>query len=118
MALFVFICAGLVILVWRSGRMLVADMQGKPGESAESSSRNLLAWMRLLFLSPYLRAIAAVICIGSLVTTLTDWQFLALGQHFLVKKDVMAVFFGNFNFYGGVLGLLFQLLLTARFLRR
>src|SRR5216684_4353249 len=30
----------------------------------------------------------------------------------------MAVFFGNFNFYAGVLGLLFQLLLTARFLRR
>jgi ATP:ADP antiporter, AAA family len=118
MALFVLICAGLVILVWRSGRMLVGDTQGKPGESAESSSRNLLASMRLLFSSPYLRAIAAVICIGSLVTTLTDWQFLALGQQFLVKKDVMAVFFGNFNFYAGVLGLLFQLLLTARFLRR
>src|SRR5260370_29259776 len=30
----------------------------------------------------------------------------------------MGGFFGNFNFYAGVLGLLFQLLLTARFLRR
>ncbi len=118
MTLFVLICAGLVILVWRSGRVLVGDAQGKPGESAETSSRNLLASMRLLFSSPYLRAIAAVICISSLVTTLTDWQFLALGQQYLVKKDVMAVFFGNFNFYAGVLGLLFQLLLTARFLRR
>src|SRR5260370_42025268 len=74
--------------------------------------------MRLLFSSPCLRASAAVTCISSLVTTLTDWQFLALGQQYLVKKDVMAVFFGNFNFYAGVLGLLFQLLLTARFLRR
>jgi AAA family ATP:ADP antiporter len=118
MALFVLICAGLVILVWRSGRVLLGDTQGKPGESAETRSRNLFASMRLLFSSPYLRAIAAVICISSLVTTLTDWQFLALGQQFLVKKDVMAVFFGNFNFYAGVLGLLFQLLLTARFLRR
>ncbi len=118
MTLFVFICAGLVILVWRNGRVLVGDAQARPGESAETSSRNLLASMRLLFSSPYLRAIATVICIGSLVTTLTDWQFLALGQQFLVKKDVMAVFFGNFNFYAGVLGLLFQLLLTARFLRR
>src|SRR5262249_38157 len=54
----------------------------------------------------------------SLVTTLTGWQFLAISQHFLVKKDVMAIFFGNFYFYTGLLGLLFQLLLTTRFLRR
>ena len=118
MTLFVLICAGLVILVWRSGRALVGDAQGKPGESEETRSRNLLASMRLLLASPYLRAIAGVICISSLVTTLTDWQFLAISQQFLVKKDVMAVFFGNFNFYSGVLGLLFQLLFTARFLRR
>src|SRR3989475_4549573 len=118
MTLFVFICAGLVILVWRSGRVLVGDAQGKPGESAETSSRNLLASMRLLFASPYLRAIAAVICISNFVVTLTGWQFLAIGQQFLVKKDAMAIFFGDFYFYVGVLGLLFQLLLTARFLRR
>ncbi len=74
--------------------------------------------MRLLFSSPYLLAIAAVICISSLVTTLTDWQFLAIGQQFLVKKDAMAIFFGNFNLYTFTLGLLFQLLVTARFLRR
>ncbi len=118
MVLFVLICAGLVILVWRSGRALVGDAQGKPGEPAETTSRNLLASMRLVFSSPYLRAIAAVIWISSFVTTLTGWQFYALGQQFLVKKDAMAVFFGNFNFYAGILGLLFQLLLTARFLRR
>jgi AAA family ATP:ADP antiporter len=118
MALFVLICAGLVILVWRSGRVVVDDAQGTAGGSTETAPRNLAASLQLLFASPYLRAIAAVICIGSLVTTLTDWQFLAIGQQFLVKKDVMAVFFGNFNFYAGILGLLLQLLLTARFLRR
>jgi AAA family ATP:ADP antiporter len=118
MTLFVFICAGLVILVWRSGRVVVGEAQGRPGESAETGSRSLLASMQLLVASPYLRAIAIVICISSLVTTLTGWQFLAIGQQFLVKKDVMAIFFANFYFYGGVLGLLFQLLLTARFLRR
>jgi len=115
MTLFVFICAGLVILVWRSGRGLVGDVQKSAGETAP---RNLSTSLQLLFATPYLRAIATVICLGSLVTTLTDWQFLAIGQQFLVKKDVMAAFFGNFNFYSGVLGLLFQLLLTARFLRR
>ena len=118
MSLFVLICAGLVILVWRSGRVLLSEAQGAAGRSADTAPRNLAASMRLLFSSTYLRAIAAVICIGSLVTTLTDWQFLAIGQQYLVKKDVMAVFFGNFNFYAGVLGLLFQLLVTARFLRR
>jgi AAA family ATP:ADP antiporter len=117
MTLFVLICAGLVILVWRSGRALVGDPR-TAGGPAETGPRNLSASLQLLFSSPYLRAIATVICISSLVTTLTDWQFLAIGKQFLVKKDVMAVFFGDFYFYAGVLGLLFQLLLTARFLRR
>ena len=118
MTLFVLICAGLVILVWRSGRMLVGDAQRTAGGSTDADPRNLSASLRLLLSSPYLRAVAAVICISSLVTTLTDWQFLAIGKQFLVKKDVMAAFFGDFYFYAGMLGLLFQLLLTARFLRR
>jgi len=118
MALFVLICGGLVILVWRSGRALVGDAQGTAGKSAETVPRNLVGSMRLLFSSPYLLAIATVICISSLVVTLTGWQFLAIGKQFLVKKDAMAIFFGDFYFYAGILGLLFQLLLTARFLRR
>jgi AAA family ATP:ADP antiporter len=118
MTLFVLICAGLVILVWRSGRALVGEAQRTAGRSAETAQRNMSASLKLLLASPYLRAIAAVICISQLVTTVTNWQFLAIGKQFLVKKDVMAVFFGDFYFYAGVLGLLFQLLLTARFLRR
>src|SRR5262249_5545713 len=82
------------------------------------SPRNLFGSMRIVFSSSYLRAIAAVICISSLVTTLTGWQFLAIAQEKLVKKDVLAAFFGVVNFYAGVLSLLFQLLLTSRFLRR
>jgi len=86
--------------------------------SAESGPRNLFASMQLVFSSSYLRAIAAVICISSLVTTLTGWQFLALMQQFLVKKDAIAAFYGNFNFYAGILSLFFQLGFTTRFLRR
>lgn len=118
MALFILVCAGLVIWTWRRGRVLVVDGQATSGRTGETAPRNIAASLRLLFSSPYLRAIAAVICISSLVTTLTGWQFLALGQQFLVKKDAMAIFFGDFNFYIGVFGLLFQLLLTSRFLRR
>jgi AAA family ATP:ADP antiporter len=118
MTLFVVICGGLVIFVWRSGRVVVGDATGTAAGSSETVPRNLVASMRLLFSSPYLRSIATLICISSLVVTLTGWQFLAIGQQFLVKKDAMAIFFGDFYFYAGLLGLLFQLLLTARFLRR
>lgn len=115
MALFLVICTGLILLTWRTGRVVTVD---RHQTDPTNNSRDLLASMRIVSSSPYLRAIAAVICISSLVTTLTGWQFLALMQQFLVKKDAIAVFYANFNLYAGVLGLAFQLLLTARFLRR
>ncbi len=118
MALFLLICTGLIILIWRSGQVAVGGAHGMAEGSAGTSPRNLFGSMRLVFSSSYLRAIAAVICISSFVTTLTGWQFLALMQQFLVKKDVIAAFYGDFNFYAGVLSLLFQLLFTSRFLRR
>src|SRR5215472_6302335 len=116
MALFLLTCTGLIILVWRTGRVAIGAAHELT--SAGNSPRNLLASMRVVFSSSYLRAIAALICISSLVTTLTGWQFLAIAQQVLVKKDAIAAFIGNFNFYAGVLCLLFQLLLTSRFLRR
>jgi AAA family ATP:ADP antiporter len=117
-AALVFICAWLVILIWHGSHLQFGETQESAGGAEKAPPRNLLGSVQLLFSSPYLRAIAAVICISSLITTLTKWQFLAISQQFLVKKDVMAAFFGDFTFYVGILGLLFQLLLTARFLRR
>ena len=117
-AVLVFICAFLVIVVWRGNEEKVGDALETARDSDKNIPRNLPESLRLLCSSPYLRAIAAVICISSLITTLTKWQFLAISQQFLVKKDVMTIFFGNFYFYVGVLGLLFQLLFTSRFLRR
>ena len=116
MALFLLICTGLIIVIWRSGRVAVGGVHEVT--SGGTSPRNLLASMRVVFASPYLRAIAALICISNWVFTLTGWQFLAIAQQTLVKKDAIAAFFGSFNFYAGVLCLLFQLLLTSRFLRR
>jgi ATP:ADP antiporter, AAA family len=116
-AALVFICAWLIIVVWQVSQAQVGDARATTG-SDKTAPRNLLESVRLLSSSPYLRAIAVVICLSSLVTTLTKWQFAAITQQFLVKKDVMAAFFGDFYFYVGILGLLFQLLLTARFLRR
>ena len=118
MALFLLICTGLIVFIWRSGQVAVGGAHGLTEGPSESGPRNIFASMRLVFSSKYLRAIAAVICISSLVTTLTGWQFLALMQQFLVKKDAIAAFYGDFNFYAGIVSLFFQLLLTTRFLRR
>jgi len=118
MALSLVISAGLVILIWRSGRALVGEVHGGAGQHAETAPRNLAQSLQLVLSSPYLRAIAIVILVSSFVTTLTGWQFYAVAQQFLMKKDALAAFFGNFNFYAGILSLLFQLLLTTRFLRR
>src|ERR1700736_3809393 len=118
MVFFVLICAGLVILIWRSGQAAVAGGNEIEEGTGQNSPRNLNQSMRLVFATPYLRAIAAVICVSSLVTTLTGWQFLAIAQQALVRKDRLAIFLGNFNFYAGILSLLFQMLLTTRFLRR
>jgi ATP:ADP antiporter, AAA family len=110
-------CAVVMFLIWQT-HIEAGDPDEADVRAAEGAPRDLYHSMRLVFSSPYLRAIAAVICISSFVTTLTGWQFKAIAKHFLVNKDSLAIFFGNFNFYAGVLSLLFQLLLTTRCLRR
>lgn len=115
------------LLVIGSGLMAVAARVGTFGIGAAgdaaaavsgADNRVLGRSLRAVFTSPYLRAIAAVICISSFATTLTGWQFKALAKQFSVGKDAMAIFFGDFYFYAGILSLLFQLLLTTRLLRR
>src|ERR1700686_727084 len=118
MVLFLLICTGLIVLIWRRGLAARDGADEATRESAHGVPRNLFGSMQVVFSSSYLRAIAAVICIGSLVTTLTGWQFLAIAQQTLQKKDALAAFFGDFNFYAGILSLAFQLLVTPRFLRR
>src|SRR2546428_7090359 len=74
MALFLLICTGLIVLIWRSGQVAVGGTHGMAEGSAETGPRKLFDSMRLVFTSSYLRAIAALICISSMVTTLTGWQ--------------------------------------------
>jgi AAA family ATP:ADP antiporter len=118
MVLFLLICTGLIVLIWRRGLVARDGADEATRESGHVVPRNLFGSMQVVFSSSYLRAIAAVVCIGSLVTTLTGWQFLAIAQQTLQKKDALAAFFGDFNFYAGILSLAFQLLVTPRFLRR
>ncbi len=119
MTLLLLICAALMATAWQSWKSRVADH----GETAASGDkgpgqRDLQSSMRLVLSSSYLRPIAAVIGLAAFVTTLTGWQFKAVAKQFLVNKDALAILFGNFYFYAGILGLLIQLLLTSRLLRR
>lgn len=116
MAFLLLICSALMLVMWQTGYVRSGDTE--EDATAEAGFRDLRHSMQLVVSSPYLRAIAGVICISSFVTTLTGWQFKAIAKQFLVNKDALAIFFGNFNFYAALLSLLVQLLLTTRCLRR
>jgi AAA family ATP:ADP antiporter len=97
MVSFLLICTALIVAIRRGGWAVQGGADTGTEEASEGGQRNLWGSMLAVFSSSYLRAIAAVICIGSLVTTLTGWQFLAIAQQVLVKKDALAAFFGDFN---------------------
>ena len=119
MAALLLLCTVLIATMWHSWKSrLEESVQAASVADKGIAQRDLQGSMRLVFSSPYLRSIAAVICLASFVTTLTGWQFKAVAKQFLVSKDALAILFGNFYFYAGILGLLFQLLLTTRLLRR
>jgi hypothetical protein len=97
---------------------ITLDLMNDPASLTGTGRNDLRDSLRSVFSSSYLRAIAVVICISSFATTLTGWQFKALAKMSSVSQDSLAIFFGNFYFYAGLLALLFQLLLTTRLLRR
>jgi ATP/ADP translocase len=68
--------------------------------------------------SPYLRAIAAVVCLSSFMTAIAAWQFKAMAHAGDPRPDRLAAFFGSFNFYAGLLSLAVQWLVTTRLLQR
>jgi HEAT repeat protein len=118
MAVLLLICSALMGVVSKGGKLQRDPTKDPAAGVAGIGQEDLHDSIRSVFSSPYLCAIAAVICVSSFVTTLTSWQFKALAKQFSVGKDALAIFFGDFYFYAGLLALLFQLLLTTRLLRR
>jgi ATP:ADP antiporter, AAA family len=106
------ICALLVAAVWRGERKAPASAVA-PSELGGLTESLATVWQ-----SPQLRAIAALICLSSIVTTLVAWQFRAIAKSFIPDTDELAAFFGTFNLYAGALSLGTQLVLTSRVLRR
>ena len=117
---FLMISALLMYIVWQTGQMSSADTHHTPTPAPASgtSQKGLQGTFKLIFSSPYLAAIATVILVSSFATTLTTWQFKAIAKDSFGHGDALAVFFGDFYFYTGILALFFQFLLTTRLLRR
>ena len=111
-------CSASMNVALRAGRVSLDSVLKSSEGVAGPGHRDLRESIRSVFSSRYLRAIAAVIWISSFSTTLITWQFKALAKHFFASKNAMAVFFGDFYLYAGILALLFQLLLSTRLLRR
>ena len=116
LAVFLGICSVLVVLIWRQKE--AGQLDSPPAAKDENHPQSVVESLRQVWSARYLRAIAAVICISSFVTTIAGWQFKAISKQFLVEKDILAAFFGDFNFYAGLICLVTQLLLTSRLLRR
>ena len=118
MALFLLICTGLIVLIWRSGQVAGGGAHEIDGGIGRTGPRNMFGSMRLVFSSSIFEGHRR-----------RDLHFV-FGDHadrLAVSGHCAAVpgeerrsgcFFGDFNFYAGILSLLFQLLVTTRFLRR
>jgi ATP:ADP antiporter, AAA family len=109
------VCAGLVMHIWRR-RPTSVKREGPVG--SDSSRSGVAAALELVAQSPYLKAIAAVVLLSSVATTVEAWQFKAIAKSAIPDTDQLTMFFGTFNMVAGVVSLLLQLLLTGRALRK
>ena len=116
MSLTSLVCAALVVAIWNESqrsRGLAGDQGSEVGEGPRSLGESLA----LIRSSPYLRAIAIVICISSFATAIVGWQFKAMSKAAFPETNQLAAFFGQFNFYAGIASLAAQILLTSRLLK-
>jgi AAA family ATP:ADP antiporter len=112
-----------VEVLWRRRPAELASLE--PEVKSGEPSRSLRESLRVVAASPYLRAVAGVIGLSSLVTYMVGWQFKAIVRQFVFEaagpdggKDALAIFLGTFEFATSVACLLIQVLLTAGILRR
>jgi AAA family ATP:ADP antiporter len=108
------VCAGLVFLIWRD-RPEYVDREHAPLIGVDGGG--LLRSAALVRGSPYLQAIAILVLLSALATTVAGWQFKAIAKSAIPDTDELAVFFGTFNMVAGVVSLAVQLVLTARVLK-
>jgi AAA family ATP:ADP antiporter len=108
------VCIGLVLHIWRR-RPASVRSEGAAGVTPRGGVR---AALEIIGGSTYLKAIAAVILLSSVATTVEAWQFKAIAKAAIPDTDRLTMFFGTFNMVAGVVSLVLQVVLTGRALRR
>lgn len=114
-ALSLLLCAAIVVVIWRERPDYVGNETPASGDSRDRFP--LWGSLKLIRESPYLKAIAALILISAVATTIAGWQFKAIAKQAVPDTDELAMFFGTFNMMAGLMSLVLQLVLTARVLR-
>jgi AAA family ATP:ADP antiporter len=114
-ALSLFICALIVVEIWRQRPGYVGNETPASGTARDRFP--LWGSLQLIRDSTYLQAIAALILIAALTTTIAGWQFKAIAKAAVPDTDQLAMFFGTFNMIAGVMSLILQMVLTGRVLR-
>lgn len=113
LAALIALAAGIVNIAWT---YLPARPQGRGELRARVP---FLESLRLIGQTPYLRLIAAAVFLVAIVTQWTQFQFsLVAEQRFAGDADRLTRFFGEFNFYLGLVAFTVQLLVTGPALRR
>src|SRR5688500_15261391 len=109
------LCAAIVEWIWSERPSYIGNEM--PASGHERQTFPLWSSFRLVRASPYLRAIAALVIISAVTTTVAGWQFKAIAKAAVPNTDDLAMFFGTFNMIAGLMSLMLQLLLTGRVLR-
>lgn len=112
MAGFVVLCPPLVLIV---SRQIVA--QGS-ADHTEVPTASVRASARLVWRSPHLLAIAALILLGSIVTSVAGWQYKVIVKDAVQHTDNVTAVYGMVMTYASTASLFAQLLLTTKLLRR
>jgi ATP:ADP antiporter, AAA family len=107
------VCIGLVLQIWHRRPASVRT----EGPAGADRTGGILTALQIIVGSKYLKAIAAVILLSSLATTVEAWQFKAIAKSAIPDTDALTMFFGTFNMVAGVVSLALQVLLTGRALR-
>jgi len=115
MAGFLVICA---VLIWRICAQNRTKHDGNAQTEEQEKPRTLIDSFRLVYQSPHLLAIAALILLSSVVTTVGGWQLKAIAKDTLVQKDMIAAYLGAVAGYTGLVSLVAQLLITTKVLQR
>jgi len=113
MAVALLLSAGIVVRLWQQ-----RPVGEEPRAEADEARPGILTSVKMIWASPYLKAIAALILLSSFTTAVAAWQFKAVSSQAYVGRDQLAAFFGRFNFYAGLISFGLQWLLTGRLLRR